>query len=54
LGLFKPFSRADCSPTIFDAASGRTAVRLPLAVGPADRRSNSDGGQMFATGPAGR
>ena len=44
-------SRADRSLTIFDAASGRTAVRLPLPVEPANCCFNSDGGQMFVTGP---
>jgi YVTN family beta-propeller protein len=44
-------SRADRSLTIFDAASGRTAVRLPLPVEPANCCFNSDGGQMFLTGP---
>jgi YVTN family beta-propeller protein len=44
-------SRADRCLTIFDAASGRTAVRLPLPVEPANCCFNSDGGQMFLTGP---
>jgi WD40 repeat protein len=44
-------SRADRSLTIFDAASGRTTVRLPLPVEPANCCFNSDGGQMFVTGP---
>ena len=44
-------SRADRSLTIFDAASGRTVVRLPLPVEPANFCFNSDGGQMFVTGP---
>ena len=44
-------SRADRSLTIFDAASGRTAVRLPLPVEPANCCFNADGGQMFVTGP---
>src|ERR1039458_1828543 len=44
-------SRAARSLTIFDAASGRTAVRLPLPVEPANCCFNSDGGQMFVTGP---
>jgi YVTN family beta-propeller protein len=44
-------SRADKSLTIFDAASGRTAVRLPLPLEPANCCFNSDGGQMFVTGP---
>jgi YVTN family beta-propeller protein len=44
-------SRTDRSVTIFDAASGRIAVRLPLPVEPANCCFNSDGGQMFLTGP---
>ena len=44
-------SRADRSLAIFDAASGRTTVRLPLPVEPANCCFNSDGGQMFVTGP---
>jgi YVTN family beta-propeller protein len=44
-------SRADRSLTIFDAATGRTVVRLPLPVEPANCCFNSDGGQMFLTGP---
>jgi YVTN family beta-propeller protein len=44
-------SRGDRSLTIFDAASGRTIVRLPLPVEPANCCFNSDGGQMFLTGP---
>lgn len=46
-------SRADRSLTIFDAASGRIAVRLPLPVAPVNCCFNSDGGQMFVTGPGG-
>lgn len=44
-------SRADRSLTIFDTASGQTAVRLPLPVEPTNCCFNSDGGQMFLTGP---
>jgi YVTN family beta-propeller protein len=44
-------SRADRSLTIFDAASGRTTVRLPLPVAPANCCFSSDGGQMFVSGP---
>jgi len=44
-------SRADRSMTIFDAASGRTVVRLPLPVEPVNCCFNADGGQMFVTGP---
>jgi len=44
-------SRADRSMTIFDTASGRTAVRLPLPVEPTNCCFDSAGGQMFVTGP---
>jgi YVTN family beta-propeller protein len=44
-------SRADRSLAIFDAASGRTTVRLPLPVEPVNCCFNADGGQMFVTGP---
>jgi YVTN family beta-propeller protein len=44
-------SRADRSLTIFDGATGRITVRLPLPVEPANCCFNSDGGQMFVTGP---
>ncbi len=44
-------SRADRSMTIFDTASGRTAVRLPLPVEPANACFDSSGGQLFVTGP---
>ena len=44
-------SRADRSLTIFDTASGQTAVRLPLPVEPTNCCFNADGGQMFLTGP---
>lgn len=44
-------SEADRSLTIFDTASGRTAVRLPLPVEPANACFDSAGGQMFVTGP---
>ena len=43
-------SRADRSLTIFETSSGRTVVRLPLPVAPANFCFNSDGGQMFVTG----
>ena len=43
-------SPADRSLTIFDAPSGRTVVRLPLPVEPANFCFNSDGGQLFVTG----
>jgi YVTN family beta-propeller protein len=42
--------RADRSLTIFDAASGRTAVRLPLPVEPENACFDAAGGQMFVTG----
>jgi len=44
-------SRADRSLTIFDAASGRTAVRLPLPIQPVNACFDPAGGQMFITGP---
>jgi YVTN family beta-propeller protein len=44
-------SRADRSMTIFDTASGRTAVRLPLPVEPTNACFDSSGGQLFVTGP---
>lgn len=44
-------SRTDRSLTIFDAATGRTAVRLPLPIEPANACFDAAGGQMFVTGP---
>ena len=44
-------SRADRSVTIFDVRTGRTVVRLPLPVEPVNFCFNSDGGQLFVTGP---
>lgn len=44
-------SRADRSMTIFDAASGRIAVRLPLPVEPMNACYDPSGGQLFLTGP---
>jgi YVTN family beta-propeller protein len=44
-------SRTDRSLTIFDTASGRTAVRLPLPVEPTNACFDPAGGQMFVTGP---
>ena len=44
-------SRLDRSLTILDTASGRTVVRLRLPVEPANFCFNSDGGQLFVTGP---
>ena len=44
-------SRAGRSLTIFDTATGRTAVRLPLPVEPANCCFTGDGGQMFVTRP---
>jgi len=46
-------SRTDRSLTIIDTASGRTAVRLPLPVEPANACFDAAGGQMFVTGPGG-
>ncbi|HLY17796.1 MAG TPA: YncE family protein [Bryobacteraceae bacterium] len=43
-------SRADRSLTIFDTA-GRTVVKLPLPVEPANCCFDPAGGQMFVTGP---
>jgi len=43
-------SRANRSLTIFDTATGRTAVRLPLPIEPANCCFSSDGGQMFVSG----
>jgi DNA-binding beta-propeller fold protein YncE len=44
-------SRTDRSLTIFDVLSGRIVVRLPLPIEPANFCFNSDGGQLFITGP---
>lgn len=35
---------------IFDAATGQTVVRLPIAVAPRNFCTNSDGGQIYVTG----
>jgi YVTN family beta-propeller protein len=43
--------RADRSLSIFDVPSGKTVVRLPLAVEPSNFCANSDGGQIFISGP---
>lgn len=43
-------SASDRSVTIFDVASGRTIVRLPLPFAPRRFCFNSDGGQLFLTG----
>jgi YVTN family beta-propeller protein len=44
-------SRADRCLTILNTASARTVVRLRLPVEPANFCFNSDGGQLFVTGP---
>ena len=44
-------SRLDRSLTILDTDSARTVVRLRLPVEPANFCFNSDGGQLFVTGP---
>jgi YVTN family beta-propeller protein len=44
-------SRLDRSLTILDTASARTVVRLRLPIEPANFCFNSDGGQLFVTGP---
>ena len=43
-------STADSSITIFDTASGRTVVRLPIPVVPRNFCFTLDGGQLFVTG----
>ena len=43
-------SRPDRSLTIFDVATGRTVVRLPLPLEPRRFCFNSDGGQLFISG----
>lgn len=43
--------RDDRSLSIFDVSTGKTVVRLPLAVEPRHLCVNSDGGQMFISGP---
>lgn len=43
-------SRQDRSVTIFDTASGRAVVRLPLPIEPSHFCVSSDGGQLFVTG----
>lgn len=43
-------SRPDRSLSIFDASTGQTIVRLPLAVEPRTFCVNPDGGQLFITG----
>jgi len=44
-------SRADRSLTILESVTGRTVVRLPLPVEPANFCFTPDGGQLFVTGP---
>ena len=43
-------SRADRSVTIFDVATGKTVVRLPLPLEPRHFCFNTDGGQLFISG----
>jgi len=43
-------SRPGRNLSIFDAASGKTVVRLPLPLAPRYLQSNADGGQLFLTG----
>jgi YVTN family beta-propeller protein len=43
-------SRPGRNLSIFDAASGKTVVRLPLTLAPRYMQSNADGGQLFLTG----
>ena len=43
-------SGTDRTVTIFDTATGRTVVRLPIAVEPRHFCFTSDGGQLFVTG----
>jgi len=44
-------NRQERSLTIFDVPTGKTVVRLPLPLEPANLCVNPDGGQMFITGP---
>jgi DNA-binding beta-propeller fold protein YncE len=41
---------ADRSLTLYEAATGRTVVRLPLAIGPRHFCISPDGGQLFVSG----
>ncbi|MBZ5729168.1 MAG: hypothetical protein LAP87_29860 [Acidobacteriia bacterium] len=43
-------SRPERCLTIFDSASGKTVVRLPLPIAPRNFCFNADGGQLFVTG----
>jgi DNA-binding beta-propeller fold protein YncE len=43
-------SQADRSLTIYDVASGKTVVRLPLPLAPRNFCFTLDGGQLFVTG----
>ncbi len=43
-------SQADRSLTIYDVASGKTVVRLPLPLAPRNFCFTPDGGQLFVTG----
>jgi YVTN family beta-propeller protein len=44
-------SSADRNMTMFDVATGKTVVRLPLPLEPANFCFLGDGGQLFVTGP---
>lgn len=43
-------SQTDRSLTIYDTASGRTVVRLPISVAPRNFCFTDDGGQLYVTG----
>jgi DNA-binding beta-propeller fold protein YncE len=43
-------SRRDRTATIFESATGKTVVRLPLPLAPRQFCTTSDGGQIFITG----
>jgi YVTN family beta-propeller protein len=43
-------SQADRSLTVYDVPTGRTIVRLPLALAPREFCFTSDGGQLYVTG----
>ena len=43
-------SQADRSLTIYDVASGKTVVRLPISVAPRNFCFTEDGGQLYITG----
>jgi DNA-binding beta-propeller fold protein YncE len=44
-------SRADRSLNVFEAATGKTVVRLPLPIEPRNFCVSSDGGELFISGP---